>query len=131
MRNRTGSIFFRTFAPWRAWFRVRSDQAVRLAHSFSCGCSSKGQSSAGITVTVAIAGSLSGFKVRSDVAMTGEVTLRGNVLAVGGIKDRYWLSGGIKNIVLPHKNGKDLIELPDGQEKRQVHARNMWMSCCS
>ncbi len=81
---------------------------------FPAGAVPKDGPSAGITVTLAIASLLSGYKVRSDVAMTGEVTLRGKVLAVGGIKDKVLAAyrAGIREIVMPHQNGKDLIELP-------------------
>ena len=82
---------------------------------FPAGAVPKDGPSAGITVTLAIASLLSGYKVRSDIAMTGEVTLRGKVLAVGGIKDKVLAAyrAGIREIVMPAKNGKDLIELPD------------------
>ena len=71
--------------------------------------------SAGVTVTLALVSLLTGFPVRRDVAMTGEVTLRGKVLPVGGIKDKLLAAycAGIRRIVLPRGNEKDLVEVPD------------------
>ncbi len=70
--------------------------------------------SAGITMATAIASQLSGRRVRSDLAMTGEVTLRGRVLPVGGIKEKLLAAyrSGIKEIILPLDNEKDLEDLP-------------------
>ena len=76
--------------------------------------------SAGVTVTLALASLLSGKAIRADVAMTGEVTLRGKVLPVGGIKDKLLAAyrAGIHTVVLPKANEKDLIEVP--QEVRDA-----------
>ncbi len=70
--------------------------------------------SAGITVFTALASMLTRLKVRSDVAMTGEITLRGNVLRVGGIKEKLLAAhrAGIKRILLPKTNEPDLDEVP-------------------
>jgi ATP-dependent Lon protease len=70
--------------------------------------------SAGITLAIAIISAFTERKVRSDYAMTGEITLRGKVLPVGGVKEKV-LAGyraGIKNIILPAENQKDLIDVP-------------------
>ena len=58
---------------------------------------------------------LTGIPVRKDIAMTGEVTLRGNVLAIGGLKEKLLaaLRGGIKTVLIPEENAKDLPEIPD------------------
>ncbi len=71
--------------------------------------------SAGVTLLTALVSLLTGVKVRSDVAMTGEITLRGNVLPVGGIKEKVLAAkrAGIKRIILPERNRKDLIEIPE------------------
>ncbi|MBV71532.1 MAG: endopeptidase La [Myxococcales bacterium] len=87
---------------------------------FPAGAVPKDGPSAGVTVTLALASLLAGLKVRSDFAMTGEVTLRGKVLAVGGIKDKLLAAyrAGIKNIVLPKQNEKDLVDVPDEVKKK-------------
>lgn len=70
--------------------------------------------SAGVTLFVALLSLLSGRQIRSDIAMTGEITLRGSVLPVGGIKEKVLAAhrAGIKNVILPDKNKKDLEEIP-------------------
>jgi len=70
--------------------------------------------SAGITMATALVSALTGRKVRKDVAMTGEITLRGKVLPVGGLREKTVAAhrGGIKTFLLPRRNAKDLSELP-------------------
>ena len=70
--------------------------------------------SAGITISTALISLFTGTKVRKDVAMTGEVTLRGKVLEIGGIKEKILAAhrAGIKNIILPKDNEKDLDDVP-------------------
>ncbi len=70
--------------------------------------------SAGVTIMVALVSLFTGRLVRSNVAMTGEITLRGNVLAVGGIKEKVLAAvrAGTTEIILPEKNKKDLVEVP-------------------
>ena len=82
---------------------------------FPAGAVPKDGPSAGVTVTLALASLLSGLPVRADVAMTGEVTLRGKVLPVGGVKDKLLAAyrANIKHVVLPKDNQKDLVELPE------------------
>ena len=76
--------------------------------------------SAGLTMTMAIASLLSGHPVRRDTGMTGEVTLRGRVLPVGGIKMKVLAAhrAGLKTVILPKRNERDLEDLPD--EVRQT-----------
>ncbi|MCA9544353.1 MAG: AAA family ATPase, partial [Myxococcales bacterium] len=87
---------------------------VDLHIHFPAGAVPKDGPSAGVTVTLALASLLSGRAVRADVAMTGEVTLRGKVLAVGGIKDKLLAAyrAGIAHVALPKANEKDLMEVP-------------------
>ena len=70
--------------------------------------------SAGVGMVTSIVSTLSGIAVRPDVAMTGEVTLRGRVLAIGGLKEKLLaaLRGGIKTVLIPEENVKDLAEIP-------------------
>ena len=65
-------------------------------------------------MVVAIISTLTGIPVRRDVAMTGEVTLRGRVLPIGGLKEKLLaaLRGGIKKVLIPAENEKDLVEIP-------------------
>jgi ATP-dependent Lon protease len=70
--------------------------------------------SAGVTMLTAMVSLLTGIKVRADVAMTGEITLRGNVLPVGGIKEKVLAArrAGVKRVILPERNKKDLQDIP-------------------
>jgi ATP-dependent Lon protease len=72
--------------------------------------------SAGITMTTALASLLSGRKVRDDVGMTGEVTLQGRVLPIGGVKQKVLAAqrAGLTEVVLPARNGPDLDDVPQG-----------------
>ncbi|MDI6764976.1 MAG: endopeptidase La [Thermodesulfobacteriota bacterium] len=76
--------------------------------------------SAGITMAVSLISALSGIPVKKDVAMTGEITLRGRVLPVGGLKEKALaaLRANIKKVVIPYRNKKDLVELPSYLRKK-------------
>ena len=76
--------------------------------------------SAGITIATALVSALSGRKVSKDIAMTGEMTLRGNVLAVGGLREKALaaLQHGITKVIIPYENIKDLEEIPEEQRKQ-------------
>jgi ATP-dependent Lon protease len=71
--------------------------------------------SAGIAMVTAIVSTLTGIAIRREIAMTGEVTLRGRVLPIGGLKEKLLaaLRGGIKKVLIPEENAKDLAEIPD------------------
>jgi ATP-dependent Lon protease len=79
------------------------------------GATPKDGPSAGIAMATAIISVLTGIPVRRDVAMTGEVTLRGRVLPIGGLKEKLLaaLRGGITKVMIPEENAKDLAEIPD------------------
>ncbi len=83
------------------------------------GATPKDGPSAGIAMTTAIVSLLTGNPIARDVAMTGEITLRGRVLPIGGLKEKLLaaLRGGIKTVLIPEENEKDLAEIPDKVKK--------------
>ncbi len=83
------------------------------------GATPKDGPSAGVGMATSIVSVLTGIAVHKDVAMTGEITLRGRVLPIGGLKEKLLaaLRGGIKTVLIPHDNEKDLAEIPDNVKK--------------
>jgi ATP-dependent Lon protease len=79
------------------------------------GATPKDGPSAGVAITTALVSVLTGIPVRCDVAMTGEITLRGEVLPIGGLKEKLLAAhrGGIKTVLIPEENVKDLQEIPE------------------
>jgi len=79
------------------------------------GATPKDGPSAGVAMTVAMVSVLTGIPIRKDIAMTGEITLRGRVTAIGGLKEKLLaaLRSGIKTVLIPEENAKDLAEVPD------------------
>ncbi len=79
------------------------------------GATPKDGPSAGAAITLSLVSSLTGIPVKAEIAMTGEITLRGEILAIGGLKEKLLAAqrGGIKKVLIPEENSKDLAEIPD------------------
>ena len=84
------------------------------------GATPKDGPSAGIAMTTAFVSALTGIPVRADVAMTGEITLRGEVTAIGGLKEKLLaaLRGGVSTVLIPEENAKDLQEIPENAKNQ-------------
>jgi ATP-dependent Lon protease len=97
-------------------FYQKSDLHIHLPE----GATPKDGPSAGAAITTAIVSALTGIPVRCDTAMTGEITLRGEVLPIGGLKEKLLAAGrgGIKTVLIPEENVKDLAEIPDEIKNR-------------
>ena len=95
--------------------RARVLPEARRAPAHPGGRDPKDGPSAGIGMCTALVSALTQIPVRSDVAMTGEITLRGEVLPIGGLKEKLLAAhrGGIKTVLIPDENQKDLVEIPD------------------
>ena len=101
-------------------FYQKNDIHVHLPE----GATPKDGPSAGIGICTAMVSVFTGIPVRADVAMTGEITLRGEVLPVGGLKEKLLAAhrGGIKTVLIPQENVKDLAEIPDNiKNKLEIH----------
>jgi len=97
-------------------FYQKNDMHIHLPE----GATPKDGPSAGIGIATAMISVLTGIPVRADVAMTGEITLRGEVLAIGGLKEKLLAAvrGGIKTVLIPEENTKDLAEIPENVKNR-------------
>jgi ATP-dependent Lon protease len=97
-------------------FYQKNDVHIHLPE----GATPKDGPSAGIGICTALISVLTGIPVRADVAMTGEITLRGEVLSIGGLKEKLLAAhrGGIKTVLIPEENTKDLVEIPDNIKNR-------------
>ncbi|OGT31020.1 MAG: endopeptidase La [Gammaproteobacteria bacterium RIFCSPHIGHO2_12_FULL_35_23] len=93
------------------------------------GATPKDGPSAGIGMCTVLVSTVKRIPVRADVAMTGEITLRGEVLAIGGLKEKLLAAhrGGIKHVIIPKENEKDLIEIPDNIKKDLIIHPVRWI----
>ena len=93
------------------------------------GATPKDGPSAGIGMCTALVSVLTGIAVRADVAMTGEITLRGQVLPIGGLKEKLLAAqrGGVKNVIIPLENERDLKEIPDNVKETLTIYPVKWM----
>ncbi|MBT5489262.1 MAG: endopeptidase La, partial [Halieaceae bacterium] len=93
------------------------------------GATPKDGPSAGIAMCTALVSSFTDIPVRSDVAMTGEITLRGEVLPIGGLKEKLLAAkrGGIETVIIPHENERDLQEVPDNIKENVVIRPVKWI----
>ena len=112
--------FIRSHAKWLGiddGLLERSDIHVHIP----AGAIPKDGPSAGVTMFVSMVSMLTGKPVRSDVAMTGEITLRGLILPVGGIKEKFLAAhrAGIKRVIMPERNSTDVIDIPE-QPKKEI-----------
>jgi len=101
-------------------FYQKTDLHIHLPE----GATPKDGPSAGTAICTAIVWILTGIPVRADVAMTGEITLRGEVLPIGGLKEKLLAAGrgGIRQVLIPEENVKDLVEIPDEIKNRlEIH----------
>jgi ATP-dependent Lon protease len=110
--------FIRAHSKWLGLddgFLERSDIHLHIP----AGAIPKDGPSAGVTMFASMVSMLTGKPVRSDVAMTGEITLRGLILPVGGIKEKFLAAhrAGIKRVVMPERNRKDVIDIPEQPKK--------------
>ena len=96
---------------------------------FPEGATPKDGPSAGIGITTAIISTMTGIPVRSDVAMTGEITLRGEVLPIGGLKEKLLAAhrGNIKTVVIPEQNAKDLADVPEEIKNKLEIIPTQWI----
>jgi ATP-dependent Lon protease len=97
-------------------FYAKNDLHVHVPE----GATPKDGPSAGIAMCTALVSALTGIPVRADVAMTGEITLRGEVLPIGGLKEKMLAAqrGGIQTVVIPQENVKDLADIPDNVKSK-------------
>jgi ATP-dependent Lon protease len=93
------------------------------------GATPKDGPSAGVGMCAALVSALTNIPVRADVAMTGEITLRGEVLPIGGLKEKLLAAhrGGITTVIIPHENEKDLAEIPKNIKDKLTIVAVRWI----
>ena len=108
------SSYVRSVAP-QLGIRPTKFETMDIHVHVPDGATPKDGPSAGLAMVTAIVSVLTGIPVRKDIAMTGEVSLRGNAMAIGGLKEKLLaaLRGGIKTVFIPEENEKDLTEIPE------------------
>ncbi|HTM19769.1 MAG TPA: S16 family serine protease, partial [Kofleriaceae bacterium] len=120
-----GDVMRESALAAHSWVRSRSEALGIAPERFAAsdlhvhlpsGAIKKDGPSAGVALTTALVSAYTGRPVRADVAITGEVTLRGRVLPVGGIKEKLMAAhrAGIKTVMVPSRNAKDLVDIPAG-----------------
>jgi ATP-dependent Lon protease len=130
LTGQLGDVMKESARAGLSWIRSRSASLGISPETFEkqtlhihvpAGATPKDGPSAGITMATAMVSSLTGIPVRRDVAMTGEITLRGRVLPIGGLKSKILAAhlSGARIVILPKKNDKDLREIPD-EIKKQI-----------
>jgi len=123
LTGQLGDVMKESARAAMSWVRTHAEELgittdfekVDIHVHVPAGAVSKDGPSAGVAMTVALVSLLTGRRVRGDVAMTGEITLRGTVLPVGGIKEKVLAAhrAGIKRVLLPERNRKDIVDIPD------------------
>jgi len=129
LTGQLGEVMRESARAGLSWIRAHSDELGIARETFEkntlhihvpAGGIPKDGPSAGITMALAMVSAYTGIPVRKDVAMTGEITLRGRVLPIGGLKSKILAAhlAGAKTIILPMKNQKDLADIPDEIRKQ-------------
>jgi ATP-dependent Lon protease len=124
LTGQLGNVMQESARAGLSYVRARAKQLGITADSFGketihihvpAGATPKDGPSAGVTMATAVASLLTGKPVRRDLAMTGEITLRGRVLPIGGLKSKLLAAhlAGVKTVLIPRRNEKDLIDVPD------------------
>jgi ATP-dependent Lon protease len=113
------SSYVRSISP-KIGFKPTNFDKIDIHVHVPEGATPKDGPSAGLAMVTSIVSILTGIPVRKDLAMTGEVTLRGNALPIGGLKEKLLaaLRGGIKTVLIPAENEKDLTEMPENITSR-------------
>jgi ATP-dependent Lon protease len=133
LTGQLGEVMRESAEPALSWVRANAEK-IGVAPAIFDGCEihlhvpagavPKDGPSAGVTLVTALVSALTGRKASGKIAMTGEISLRGRVLPVGGIKTKILAASraGIETVILPRRNEKDLVEVPD-EVRAQIELR--------